>query len=64
MFNMPMFNVIQVLGECRAIMALVSPEKNYGVKTFRGGHLTHGHPKITFPGKFLRVCSMMLTRTA
>ncbi len=36
-----------------AIMALVSPgEKIMGLKLSGGGHLTHGHPKITFPGKF------------
>ena len=23
-----------------------------GLKLSGGGHLTHGHPKITFPGKF------------
>lgn len=34
-------------------MALLSPgEKICGLKLSAGGHLTHGHPKITFSGKF------------
>lgn len=34
-------------------MALLKPgEKICGLKLFAGGHLTHGHPKITFSGKF------------
>ena len=34
-------------------MALLSPgEKLCGLKLSAGGHLTHGHPKITFSGKF------------
>lgn len=36
-----------------AIMAMVEPgEKIMGMKLSGGGHLTHGHPKITFSGKF------------
>lgn len=36
-----------------AIMAMVEPgEKIMGLKLSGGGHLTHGHPKITFSGKF------------
>ena len=35
------------------LMALVSPgEKISGLKLSAGGHLTHGHPKITFSGKY------------
>ncbi|HBP51041.1 MAG: Serine hydroxymethyltransferase [Candidatus Shapirobacteria bacterium GW2011_GWE1_38_10] len=35
------------------LMALVEPgEKICGMKLNAGGHLTHGHPKITFSGKF------------
>lgn len=35
------------------LMALVEPgEKICGMKLSAGGHLTHGHPKITFSGKF------------
>ncbi len=35
------------------LMALVNPgEKICGLKLFAGGHLTHGHPNITFSGKF------------
>ena len=34
-------------------MALMEPgEKICGLKLSAGGHLTHGHPKITFSGKF------------
>ena len=34
-------------------MALVNPgEKIMGLKLSSGGHLTHGHPEITFSGKF------------
>ena len=36
-----------------AIMATVEPgEKIMGLRLSGGGHLTHGHPKITFSGKF------------
>ncbi len=35
------------------LMALVEPgEKICGMKLSAGGHLTHGHPKITFSGKY------------
>lgn len=35
------------------LMALVDPgEKICGMKLSAGGHLTHGHPNITFSGKF------------
>jgi len=35
------------------LMALVAPgEKICGMKLSAGGHLTHGHPKITFSGKY------------
>lgn len=38
---------------CAVLMALVEPgEKICGMKLNAGGHLTHGHPKITFSGKF------------
>lgn len=38
-----------------AIMAMVEPgETIMGMKLDAGGHLTHGHPKITFSGKFFR----------
>ena len=38
-----------------AIMALLSPgEKIMGLKLSGGGHLTHGHPNITFSGKFFQ----------
>lgn len=37
------------------LMALVSPgAKIMGLKLASGGHLTHGHPKITFSGKFFK----------
>lgn len=38
-----------------ATMAVVEPgETIMGLKLSGGGHLTHGHPKITFSGKFFR----------
>lgn len=37
------------------LMALLEPgETIMGLKLSGGGHLTHGHPKITFSGKFYR----------
>lgn len=37
------------------LMALVNPgETIMGLKLSAGGHLTHGHPNITFSGKFYR----------
>lgn len=55
------FNVQYVNVQCysgspanaAAIMAMVEPgEKIMGLKLSGGGHLTHGHPSITFSGKF------------
>ncbi len=38
-----------------AIMAMVEPgETIMGLKLSGGGHLTHGHPGVTFSGKFFR----------
>lgn len=37
------------------LMALVAPgEKIMGLKLSSGGHLTHGHPDITFSGKYYK----------
>lgn len=55
------FNVQYVNVQCysgspanaAAIMAMVNPgETIMGLKLSGGGHLTHGHPKVTFSGKF------------
>ncbi len=55
-FNIQYVNVQCYSGSpanAAAIMAMAEPgEKIMGLKLSGGGHLTHGHPKITFSGKF------------
>lgn len=56
LFDVPFINVQPYSGSpanAAVLMALVEPgEKICGMKLSAGGHLTHGHPKITFSGKF------------
>lgn len=55
-FGVPHLNVQPYSGSPAngaVLMALVNPgETICGLKLSSGGHLTHGHPKITFSGKF------------
>ncbi len=56
LFGVPHVNVQPYSGSpanAAAIMAMVNPgETIMGLKLSGGGHLTHGHPKVTFSGKF------------
>jgi len=56
LFNIEFVNVQPYSGSpanAAVLMALVEPgEKIMGLKLSGGGHLTHGHPKVTFSGKF------------
>lgn len=58
LFGVPHVNVQPYSGSpanSAATMAVVEPgETIMGLKLSGGGHLTHGHPKITFSGKFFR----------
>lgn len=57
-FNVQYVNVQPYSGSpanAAATTALLSPgEKIMGLKLSGGGHLTHGHPNITFSGKFFQ----------
>jgi len=56
LFDVPFINVQPYSGSpanSAVLMALVNPgEKICGLKLSAGGHLTHGHPKVTFSGKY------------
>lgn len=56
LFGIPHLNVQPYSGSpanSAVLMALVNPgETICGLKLSSGGHLTHGHPNITFSGKF------------
>lgn len=56
MFGVEHLNVQPYSGSpanAAVLMALVNPgETICGLKLSAGGHLTHGHPKVTFSGKF------------
>lgn len=58
LFKVPYANVQPYSGSpanAAVLMALVEPgETIMGMKLGGGGHLTHGHPKITFSGKYYR----------
>jgi len=56
LFDVPYINVQPYSGSpanAAVLMALVEPgEKICGLKLSAGGHLTHGHPKVTFSGRY------------
>jgi len=56
LFGVPHLNVQPYSGSpanAAILMALAEPgETICGLKLSAGGHLTHGHPKVTFSGKF------------
>jgi glycine hydroxymethyltransferase len=56
LFGVPFLNVQLYSGSpanAAVLMALVEPgEKICGLKLSAGGHLTHGHPKVTFSGRY------------
>ena len=58
LFGVPYANVQPYSGSianAAILFALCSPgDKIAGLKLSSGGHLTHGHPKITFSGKYFK----------
>jgi len=58
LFNVPHVNVQPYSGSpanAALLLALVTPgETLMGMKLSAGGHLTHGHPEVTFSGKFYK----------
>ena len=59
LFKVPFVNVQpysgKVLANSAILFALLNPgDKIMGLKLSSGGHLTHGHPDITFSGRYFK----------
>lgn len=68
LFHVPHANVQPYSGSpanAAIEMALLQPgETMMGLKLSSGGHLTHGHPKVTFSGNFFRTVQFGLDENA
>jgi glycine hydroxymethyltransferase len=68
LFNVPFVNVQSYSGSpanSAIYMALMKPgDTIMGLKLASGGHLTHGHPKVTFSGKFFNSVQYGLDKNA